>query len=158
LEAETARRISAPDYSFIGLRHAEDWIISAVLSEGFPIARGFSARGDPMEIIEAVLPGGSSFDGSENGIGAVIYIADTDYGTGLFTGSLKNRASTPFIPSMQSVMTDDETRRFYYLRSSFVNDDGVTAQREELLAVTLDKHTLDVSAARIFSRRIINPY
>jgi len=155
LEAELARKKS-DDGSLIGIKYAEDRIISAVLSEGFPYARDDPAESDPMRKIEAVLRNGATIDGSGSGINAELYVADADYEEGLFTGSLKNRATSPFVPVIPCVDNDDETRRFYYLRSSSRNDDGVIVAREELLAVARDKFTLKVSVERIFSRIVNN--
>jgi len=156
-EVELARKKSVSDSSLIGIKYAEDWIISAVLSEGFPTAVRYSADEDPMRRIEAVLQCGTSIDGAGSGINAEIYVADADYEEGLFTGLLKNKDSSPFIPIMPGVDTYDETRRYYFLRSSAPNGDGVIATREEMLAVTLDKRTLNVSAERIFFRKVGNP-
>ena len=155
-ETELTRKKSVSDGSLIGIRYAEDWVISAVLSEGFPTATVNSADVDPMRRIEAVLRDGTSIGGAGNAISADLYVADADYEEGLFTGSLKNRATSPYVPIMPCVDTEDETRRFYYLRSSCPNGDGVIATREELLAITQDKHTLNVSAERIFFRRVTN--
>jgi len=148
-EAELARKKFASDSSLIGIKHAEDWVISAVLSEGFPRARN---EGDPIRRIEAILRDGTSIDGTRSGINAELYVAVADYDEGLFTGSLKNRATSPFVP----IMPYDDTSRFYYLRSSSPNGDGVISTREELLAVSLDKSTDKVSVERIFFRRVNN--
>ena len=156
IEAELAQKMSVSDSSLIGIKYAEDWIISAVLSEGFPAAVRYSANDDPMRRIEAVRRDGTSIGGPGSGINAEIYVADADYEEGLFTGPLKNRATSPFIPIMPGMDTDDETRRYYFLRSSSPNGDGVIVTREQLLAVTLDKRTLDVSAERIFFRKAGN--
>ena len=156
MEAELARKKSVSDNSFVGIKYAEDWIISAVLSEGFPAAVRYSADGDPMRRIEAVRRDGTSISGVGSAINAELYVADADYDEGLFTGSLKNRATSPFVPVMPCIDTDDETRRYYFLRSSSPNGDGVIAVREELLGVTMDKRTLDVSAERIFFRMVGN--
>ena len=156
VETELALKKSASDDSLIGLKYAEDWIISAVLSEGFPTAIRYSADEDPLRRIEAVLRDGAPIGGVSSGVNSELYVADADYEEGLFTGSLKNRAATPFVPIMPSVDTDGETRRFYYLRSTSPNGDGVIATREELLSVTLDKYTLKVSAERIFFRKASN--
>ena len=156
VEAELAQKKSVSDSALIGIKYAEDWIISAVMSEGFPTAIRYSADGDLMRRIEAVLRDGTAIDGAKYGINAELYVADADYEEGLFTGLLKNDATSKFVPVMPCVDTEDETRRFYYLRSTSPNGDGVIATREELLAVTLDKHTLEVSAERIFFRRVGN--
>jgi hypothetical protein len=156
VETELALKRSASDDSLIGMKYAEDWVISAVLLEGFPKARNNPAESDPMRRIEAVLSNGTSVNDAGSGINAELYVADADYEEGLFTGALKNMATSPFIPIMPSVYTDGETRRFYYLRSASQNGDGVITTREELLAVTLNKHTNEVSAERIFFRRVSN--
>ena len=157
MEVELAQKKSVSDSSLIGIKYAEDWVISTVLSEGFPKAVRFSAAEDPMKRIEAVRRCGTSINGAVSGINAELYVADADYEEGLFTGSLKHKTSAPFVPIMPGVDNDDETRRYYFLRSSAPNGDGVIATREEMLAVTLDKRTLNVSAERIFFRKAGNP-
>ena len=153
MDAELAQKKSVSDSSFIGIKYAEDWVISAVMSEGFPTAVKYSTDSDPMRRIEAVLRCGTSAGAAGSGIDAEIYVADADYEEGLFTGSLKNKASSPFVPIMPCEDSDDETRRYYFLRSSAQSGDGVASTREEMLAVTLNKRTLDVTAERIFFRR-----
>jgi hypothetical protein len=82
-------------------------------------------------------------------------VSDLDYTSGLFTGTLANKADTPFVPRLPRLETESSTRGFYWIRC--VVRTGSTAKpgkisAEELLAVSIDKASGAISAERIFYR------
>jgi hypothetical protein len=152
-------RIKA-DASHLGMKYAEDWLISSVLSDDdFPTARGASAGSDPLAQIEAVRRDGSAarWNPAITSADVSIYIADADYEPGLFTGRLASRASTPFIPRMPYLENGNSICRFYFLRSFSVGEDGAELTNEELLAVSMDYALRTVEVKRLFYRCRNNP-
>jgi hypothetical protein len=142
------------DVSYLGMKHAEDWLISSVLSGDFPLARPYFGDTDPMARIEAVRSDGNAavWAPATVSLDTKLYIADVDYEPGLFTGNLATSASTPFIPRIPGIETKNAICRFYYLRSSSMKSDGKEAVTEELLAISMDKTQRNMVAKRLFYR------
>jgi hypothetical protein len=144
------RDIISAEASCLGMKYAEDWLLSSVASGEFPSARVNSLSENPLLRIEAVRSDGSS--AASPAPGAEIYAADLDYEPGLFTGSLAKRADTLFIPRMPRYEDDFTERRFYYLRASVSAGRNMTSASEEVLSVEKDKATLNISAKRLLYR------
>jgi hypothetical protein len=144
------------DTSYLGMKFAEDWLISAVLSEDFPTARENSETADPMDRIEAVCRNGNSigWDHGEPSVDVKLYVADIDYKPGIFAGELANKRKTPFIPRIPRIETELSVCRFYYIRCAASAKQGASKKmmNEELLAVSMDKSTRQVVVTRLFYR------
>jgi hypothetical protein len=144
---------SASDSAYLGMKHAEDWLITAAMSAVLPTARKNSSDPDPLKRIEVVKNDGTPIPAGLFAPGVELYVADADYEPGLFTGSLANKAATPFIPRMPPVETEAALCRFYYLRSSATGADGITAIDEQLLSVSRDKFFGGTAVERIYYRK-----
>lgn len=146
--------IRSSETACLGLKYAEDWLLESVASGQFPMARtNFLAENIPLRI-EAVRDDGSAAPPppGEFMSGVSLYAADLDYEPGLFTGALANRADTPFIPRMPPVDDDFSRVRFYFLRASLPASGNTVFFSEEILSVTKDKATLNISAKRLLYR------
>jgi hypothetical protein len=151
--ASSAGSSSVAAAAFLGIKHAEDWLISSVLSEGFPTSGANYGDPDPMRLIEAVRGDGSSVGDSPPGAltpTPSLYVADADYPGGLFAAPAKGEAG-PFIPRMPRIDSGTVECRFYYLRSE-ASDDIVISVNEELLVVSADAASGVVEVGRLFFR------
>ena len=153
LAARSADSSSVADAAFLGIKHAEDWLISSVLSEGFPKSGANHSDPDPMRRIEAVKHDGSGVGGAPPVTFAPtpsLYVADADYPDGLFAAPA-NGKTAPFIPRMPRVDAGSVECRFYYLRSE-ASAGLVMSVNEELLAVSADSASGSVDVGRLFFR------
>jgi hypothetical protein len=146
--------IRSAEAACLGLGYAEDWLLESVASGQFPRARVNSLAANMSTRIEAVRDDGSVVPPPPGELmsGVSLYVADLDYEPGLFTGALANRADTPFIPRMPPSDSDFSYVRFYFLRASFPAAKNAFFVSEEILSVTKDKATLNISARRLLSR------
>jgi hypothetical protein len=173
--------INYAEAACLGLGYAEDWLLESAASGQFPMAADPGAANilkqievvsdDAANILkrtEAVRDDGSAIlqSAGELTSSVSLYVADLNYTSGLFTGDdeLANCAYTPFIPRMPALDDDFSYVRFYFLRASVRASvpasvrASVRAEKnaffvsEEILSVTKDKATLNISARRILSR------
>jgi hypothetical protein len=144
---------SSADEAYLGMKHAEDWLITSVLADDFPAARKNSTDPDPMTRIEAVRNDGSAIAQNPgiSPVNAIIYVADADYEEGLFNGKTGTDAAGLFIPRIPCVEGAGAECRFYYLMSASAAG-GVNAVNEELLAVSRDRILRTVAVERIYYR------
>jgi hypothetical protein len=139
-----------------GMKFAEDWLISSVISGGLPRSDNGYIK-NPFERIEAVGSGGSSVRQSAENLpdGVTLNISDLDYTSGLFTGALANKADTPFVPRLPREETASWTRGFYLIRCAALAGNSAKPGKisaEELLAISLDRSSGTVSVERVFYR------
>ncbi|MDR1965093.1 MAG: hypothetical protein LBQ36_00160 [Synergistaceae bacterium] len=137
-----------------GLKQAEDWLMSAVLSGEFPTGRNLDSL-DPFESAKAVLVNGKSAEWDErlpSSVEVKLYVADTAYKEGLFVEKMADNAWMPIIPRIPPVDTENAALRFYYLRSEATDGTGQVMSSEELLAVSRDKSSGAVEVTRLFHR------
>jgi hypothetical protein len=145
--------IRSAEATCLGLKYAEDWLLESAASGQFPRARVNSLAANIPVRIEAVRDDGSAVPPpGELAPRVSLYVADLDYEPGLFTGALAKRADTPFIPRMPKIDDDFSCVRFYFLRASFPAGENAVFVSEEILSVTRDKATLDISARRLLCR------
>jgi hypothetical protein len=137
-----------------GMLFAEDWLISSAISGGLP--RSSSAYiENPFERIEAVGNGGSVGQNAGHLLGVTLNVSDLDYTAGIFTGTLANKADTPFVPRLPRVETEFSTLGFYWIRCAVRTGSEAKPGKmsaEELLAVSVHKVSGAISAERIFYR------
>ena len=130
LAARSADSSSVADAAFLGIKHAEDWLISSVLSEGFPKSGANHSDPDPMRRIEAVKHDGSGVGGAPPVTFAPtpsLYVADADY------------PDRPFAAPAHG-------------KRSEASDGLVMSVNEELLAVSADSASGSVDVGRLFFR------
>jgi hypothetical protein len=145
--------IRSAEAACLGLKYAEDWLLTSAAAGQFPRARVNSLSSNIPVRIEAVRDDGTAAPPPDELVpGVSLYVADLDYEPGLFTGALANRAGTPFIPRMSPLDDDFRWVRFYFLRASFPAAKNTLSFSEEILSVTRDKATLEISAKRLLSR------
>jgi hypothetical protein len=149
-----AAGVRSAEAACLGLKYAEDWLLESIASGQFPRARANSLAPDIQTRIEAIRDDGSALPPPSGELmsGVSLYVADLDYEPGLFTGALANRSDTPFIPRMPPSDGDFSYVRFYFLRASFPAAKNAVFVSEEILSVTRDKATLNISARRLLSR------
>jgi hypothetical protein len=141
--------------AYIGMKGAEDWLLSSVASGSPPSARKNSLDPNPERRIEAVLGDGNPIGDMPHvlSMGVKVYVADADYAAGLFTGGiLADMSSALYVPRMPMVVSGDTERRFYFLRSAASSDQGDRAADEEMIAVSIDRVTGAVEVERLFYR------
>jgi hypothetical protein len=141
--------------AYIGMKHAEDWLLSSVTSGHPPSARKNSIDPDPARRAEAVRGDGSPIGEAPPmlSMSVEVYVADADYAGGLFTSGISaGLSSTLYIPRMPMVVSGDTERRFYFLRSAASSDQGDRAADEEMIAVSIDRVTGAVEVERLFYR------
>jgi hypothetical protein len=139
-----------------GLKLAEDWLISAVLSNDIP-ARRYDAEGDPQRRVEAVRSNGLGVgaDFKPSSFDLELYVGDTDYPESLFGGEMANDPVVTAIPRIPHVQTDSYSLNYYFLRSSAASPEGSSRMiSEELLAVSRDKMAGEIDIRRLFYRTI----
>jgi hypothetical protein len=140
--------------SICGIKFAEDWLMSSISSGDVPQLRMNGCEA-PLSRVEALLADGSGADGRAGHIRAELYVADTDYESGVFHvgSSYWNPSLTPGIPRIPVVSTPDGVTRHYYLcsgsRGTF--DDSMVI-REEVVGVTVDHLGRISRVRRLFSR------
>jgi hypothetical protein len=151
--------------SICGVKLAEDWLISSISSGDVPRLRMNGCEA-PLSRVEALLADGSGAGGRAGRdeyaghIRAELYVADTDYESGIFRvgSSPWNPSLTPGIPRIPVISTPDGVTRHYYLRSwSRVTFDDSAVIREEVVVVTVDHLGRISGIRRLFSRSRAEP-
>jgi hypothetical protein len=139
-----------------GMKFAEDWLISSAAAGGLPCS-GSAYVKNPFERIEALGIGGSPVGGNGDGPpdGVTLTVSDLDYTPGIFTGTLANKADTPFAPRLPRVKTPLSERGFYLIRCVVLTGGAAKPGKisaEELMAVSVGTSGRAISAERIFYR------
>jgi hypothetical protein len=134
----------------LGIRRAEDWLMTSARSNDFPSCRNYLET-DPYKRIEAVHSGGGAPVSAGETLPYALYIADADYAPG-FLVPLTRRSDAHGIPRIPAADTGEAIVRYYYLRSVSSPDNSPAIAAEELLAVSRDKTSGAVSAERLFYR------
>jgi hypothetical protein len=139
-----------------GLKIAEDWLLSSIADGSVPLAPHPSTGNNPLERIEAKHPGGKQLelpDGGFDNIDVELYIADTNYQSGIFSPS---GTSIPRIPQRpEHPMPDDERFKCYFLRSSAkAKGREIRLACEEVLAVSIDRYGKIDDVTRLFYRSV----
>jgi hypothetical protein len=144
--------------SICGMRLAEDWLIASISSGDVPQIRA-NGRADPLSRVEALLSDGNGAALCARGrMEAELYVADTDYESGVFrhSASYWEPQTTPGIPRIPVVSDVDGVTRHYYLRSAASGAtgarDGAAVIREEVIAVKIDHLGRVSDIRRLFSR------
>jgi hypothetical protein len=132
--------------SELGLKHAEDWLLSSI-EDGFVPRSAPGAAGNALCRIEAIRPDGERVPGlSFDKFEVDLYIADTDY-----ESSLTGAEGIPLIPELQAPGLG--RRRCYFLRSTAKSpfwEPRLVC--EELLSVSLDSSDKIQEVTRLFYR------
>jgi hypothetical protein len=140
--------------SICGVKFAEDWLMSSISSGDVPQLRMNGCEA-PLSRVEALLADGSGAGGHAGHVRADLYVADTDYESGVFRvgSSYWNPSLMPGIPRIPVVSTPDGITRHYYLRSKSRGacDDSAVI-REEVIGVTVDHLGRISRVRRLFSR------
>jgi hypothetical protein len=139
-----------------GLKIAEDWLLSSIAEGVIPLAPHPSTGDDLLERIEAKHPGGKKLELPDKGfedMNIELYIADTNYQSGIFSPS---GTSIPRIPQRpEHPMPGDERFRCYFLRSSAKAAGRETRLAcEEVLAVSIDRDGKIEDVTRLFYRSV----
>jgi hypothetical protein len=142
-----------------GLKIAEDWLLSSIAEGSVPLAPHPWTGVDLLERIEAKHPGGKQLDPPDGGfenISIDLYIADTDYLSGIFSTSSSSTHRIPRIPQRpESWMPGDERLRCYFLRSSAeAAGREIKLACEEVLAVSIDHNGKIEDVTRLFYRSV----
>lgn len=131
----------------IGLKRAEDWLIASVRSGDVPLGRGVGTT--PEERIAACNASGASVSWNESfaGLDVALYVADTEYGSGLFA------PGTSGIPRIPESLSPGLRRRCYFLRSRVVETKtSFSLACEELLALDIEDSGKLARVTRLFYR------
>jgi hypothetical protein len=149
-----AHRSRAREASFLGIKMAEDWLMTSALGNDFPAAQ--DAFGSvSLDRIEAVRMDGSRAEwhgGAVHNATVNVYVADVSYDKYLFGGELARKAGVPAIPRMPGVNSGDTVVRYYYLRSRASAGERSFFDSEEILAISHDKLRGETDVERILYR------